>query len=240
MNLGPYRFSPPILAILATLFLFAIFAGLGRWQLDRMYQKEQIAAQHQQRQSEPAATTLPPPDADLESWRYRRVRLSGEWLGERQFLLDNQVLDRQVGFNVLTPLVLDDGRTVLVDRGWVALGLRREDLPDVRLTTEIGTLEGTVYVPFGEPFALDSATVGALGWPRIVQYLDFDALGDVLGRELLPLVVRMSPQQAGGYKRKWPLVAMSADKHLAYAVQWFGLAIVPVILLLVLNLKRRK
>ena len=151
MNLGPYRFSPPILAILATLFLFAIFAGLGRWQLDRMHQKEQITAQHQQRQSEPQATALPPLDADLESWRYRRVRLSGEWLGERQFLLDNQVLDRQVGFNVLTPLVLDDGRTVLVDRGWVALGLRREDLPDVRLTTEIGTLEGTVYVPFGEP-----------------------------------------------------------------------------------------
>ena len=240
MNLGHYQFSPPILALLSAIFLSALFAGLGRWQLERMYEKEQILLQHQQGQSEPAVAELPPAIADLEKWRYRRVQLDGQMLADRQFLLDNQVVDGRVGFNVLTPMILDDGRTVLVDRGWVAMGIRREDLPDTRLTTEMNAITGTVYVPFGEAFALDGATVGEVGWPRIVQYLDFKALGDLLDVSLLPMVVRLSPQQAGGYKRKWTIIPMSADKHLAYAVQWFALAAVPFILLLVLNLKRRR
>ena len=240
MHLGHYQFSPPLLALLSAIFLSALFAGLGRWQIERMYEKEEIIEQYRLRQAEPPVAELPMATADLEKWRYRRVQLNGQLLGERQFLLDNQVLDGRVGFNVLTPLMLDDGRVVLVDRGWVALGVRREDLPDIRLTERSNTIDGTIYVPFGEPFALDSATAGAVGWPRIVQYLDFKALGDLLGASLLPMVVRMSAQQAGEYKRKWQLIPMSADKHLAYAVQWFALAAVPIILLLVLNLKRRR
>ena len=238
MKLGHYQFSPPLLALLSAIFLSALFAGLGRWQIDRMHQKEEIIAQYQQRQAEPAIDRLPSPNDDLEEWRYRQVQLNGRLLAERQFLLDNQISGGRVGFNVLTPMALDDGNTVLVDRGWVAMGVRREDLPDVRLTADPDTIIGTIYVPFGEPFALGSATIGEVGWPRIVQYLDFKALGDLLGTPLLPMVVRLSPQQAGGYKREWSLIAMSADKHLAYAVQWFGLAAVPMILLLVLNIKR--
>lgn len=240
MNIGPYRFSPPLLAVLLTILLSALFAGLGRWQIERMYEKEQILEQYQQRQTAPPITELPSAKADLDAWRYQRVQLKGRLLADRQFLLDNQILDGRVGFNVLTPWMLDDGRTVLVDRGWVALGKQREDIPDVRVKTEMGSIVGTIYVPFGEPFALGGATVGEVGWPRIIQYLDFKALGDLLDRPLVPMVVRMSAQQAGGYERKWPVVAMSAEKHLAYAVQWFGLALVPIILLLVLNLKRRK
>ena len=238
MKLGHYQFSPPLLVLLSAIFLSALFAGLGRWQIDRMYQKKEIIAQYQQRQAAPAIDKLPPATADLEEWRYRQVQLDGRLLAERQFLLDNQISGGRVGFNVLTPMALEDGSTVLVDRGWVAMGARREDLPDVRLTTDPETITGTIYVPFGEPFALGSATIGEVGWPRIVQYLDFKALGDLLGTSLLPMVVRLSPQQAGGYKREWSLIAMSADKHLAYAVQWFALAAVPVILLLVLNIKR--
>ena len=238
MKLGHYQFSPPLLALLSAIFLSALFTGLGRWQIDRMYQKEEIIAQYQQRQDEPALDKLPPSTADLDQWRYRQVQLDGQLLAKRQFLLDNQISGGRVGFNVLTPMALADGNTVLVDRGWVAMGARREDLPDVRLTTDPDMITGTLYVPFGEPFALGSATIGEVGWPRIVQYLDFKALGDLLGTPLLPMVVRLSPQQAGGYKREWSLIAMSADKHLAYAVQWFGLAAVPIILLLVLNIKR--
>ena len=240
MHLGRYRFSPPLLAILLTVLVSALFAGLGRWQIERMYQKEQILEQYQQRQEAPPITQLPVATDEIEKWRYRRVQLNGRLLEDRQFLLDNQVLDGRVGFNVLTPMILDDGRTVLLDRGWVALGVRREDLPDVRLTAEIADIAGTIYVPFGDPFALDGATVGEIGWPRIVQYLDFKALGDLLGSPLLPMVVRLSPEQMGGYKRKWSIIPMSADKHLAYAVQWFALAAVPIILLLVLNIKRSK
>ncbi|MBC6414033.1 MAG: SURF1 family protein [Chromatiales bacterium] len=240
MNLGHYRFSPPLLAILATVLVSSLLAGLGRWQLERMYQKRQILEQYQQRQVAEPSSGLPSVDDDLEKWRYRRVRLNGRLLSDRQFLLDNQVLDGRVGFNVLTPMELDDGRTVLIDRGWVAMGAVRKDIPDVRVTTEINNIVGTIYIPFGKPFALSGATVGEVGWPRIVQYLDFIALGDLLGSSLMPMVVRMSPQQSGGYQRKWQIIPMSADKHLAYAVQWFALAAMPIILLLALNLKRRR
>lgn len=240
MQLGPFNFKPPLLALLATLLFASIFAGLGRWQLERMDQKNEIAHQHQTRATLPALTALPNSSTDFSELRFRKIQLWGEWLANQQFLLDNQVLNGRVGFNVLTPLVLADNRTVLVDRGWIALGNSRQDLPVVSISTDLNSIQGTIYVPFGEPFALGEATAGSSGWPRIIQYLDFAALSTVLGRTLLPVVVRMAAEQPNGYQRQWPAVPFSAQKHLAYAVQWFALAVAVVVLFLVLNLKRKR
>ena len=92
--------------------------ALGRWQWHRGELKEQILAR------------VTAQDADPLGWRqlddsanngYRRFRLSGRYLDERQFLLINRVHRRQAGYEVLTPFRLaGSGQSALVDRGWIA------------------------------------------------------------------------------------------------------------------------
>jgi surfeit locus 1 family protein len=113
-----------------TLAASVLFADLGRWQWHRAQQKQALAddfrAGGQVLADLGASATAALP-------RYAQVRLQGSYDGEHQFLLDNISHDGLPGFEVLTPLHLTDGRTVLVNRGWVPLTASRSRLPDVHL-----------------------------------------------------------------------------------------------------------
>ena len=140
---------------------------------------------------------------------------------------------------MLTPFQLADGRVLLVNRGWVALGASRSELPSLGMASEPVAVEGWLYMPYEPAYSLGGIDDAGSGWPRIVQYLDFEQLGQRLGMPLLPMTVRLSGEAAEGYVRDWQVVPMTPAKHIAYAVQWFGLATAVLVIYLVLNLKRR-
>ncbi len=60
-----------------------------------------------------------------------RISLSGTFIHDQQFLLDNRSHQGRPGWEVLTPLALDDGRLILVNRGWIPFSGDRTRLPDV-------------------------------------------------------------------------------------------------------------
>ena len=101
-------------------------------------------------------------------------------------------------------------------------------------------LEGLIYVPYSEPFSLGGMDEGETRWPRVIQFLDFAALEQRLGAPLRPFVLRLDPALEHGYRRDWKIAAISPDKHLAYAFQWFALAVAVAVVFLVLSLRRRK
>ena len=239
-----WRLEFSVLGLLLTVLLASLFSGLGRWQLERMHEKRVMDRELVERTQLPLAE-LPRAAAitdDLEAWRYRAVRIEGTPLAARQFLLDNEVRNGLVGFSVLTPFALDDGAVVVVDRGWVPIGASRRELPQVPLGERRRRVEGRVYVPFGEPFSLGDDDAQTDAWPRVIPHLDFDAIARHLGLEgleLLPLVIRMDATAEDGYLRNWPAIPFSADKHLAYAVQWFALALAVVVIFVLLNFNRK-
>ena len=227
------------LGFLAMLFLVTLFAGLGRWQLNRADEKTEILEAYRARAKEPAVA-LPSELDDPVTWRSRKVHVTTTPLTERQFLLDNQIRGGRVGFNVLTPFNLPGGGLLLVDRGWVALGASRKILPDVSIPNETMRLEGLIYVPYGKSFSLGGMDENELRWPRVIQFLDFAILEQRLGAPLRPFILRLDPALEHGYRRDWQITAISPDKHLAYAFQWFALAGTALVIFLVLSLKRRK
>lgn len=241
------QFNPSILAILITVFFAGLFISLGDWQLDRAEEKSQLLERQQAKSASPRVT-LPPSGTvggDIDEWRYRPIRATLEWLPEKQFLLDNQVRQRVAGFNVLTPARrLPDGDIVLVDRGWVRQGATREDLPVLRDLDDVAaavTLDGSVYAPFEDGFRLDdNASVGASGWPRVIQFIDFADISGLLGASVAPFVIRMSPEADSGFTRQWASIPFSPDKHIAYAWQWFGLAAAVIALFFALNIKKKR
>ena len=237
-----WRLEFSLLGLLLTVLLASLFSGLGRWQLERMHEKRVMDRELVERTRLPVAELPRAAGAadGFEAWRYRAVRIEGVPLAARQFLLDNEVRNGLVGFSVLTPFALDDGAVVVVDRGWVPIGVSRSELPRVPIGERRRRVEGRVYVPFGEPFALgDAAAPADAAWPRVIPHLDFDAIAEHLGAAVLPLVIRMDAAAEDGYVRSWPEIPVSADKHLAYAVQWFALALAVVVIFVLLNFNRK-
>src|SRR4249920_4226 len=116
---------------LLTLVLLAVLLALGFWQLDRMREKQALFAEFAAGSRE---------SVDLRSLRtesgarFQHAWVTGRYDSGHQILLDNMTHQGQVGYRVLTPLTFDAHRTVLVDRGWIPIGVSRQLLPGVTVS----------------------------------------------------------------------------------------------------------
>src|SRR5512132_939503 len=87
----------------------ALFVTAGNWQRERMLAKQELRERYD---AASAAQPVPMPDpgADWTPLRYRQVVAHGEFDANLQILVDNRVHDGHVGYDVVAPLALDDGR----------------------------------------------------------------------------------------------------------------------------------
>jgi surfeit locus 1 family protein len=138
-------------------------------------------------------------------------------------------MEGKVGFIVLTPLALDDGSAVVVQRGWVPRDfIERTSLPAVQTTPERATVEGTIALNPPRLFEFAATASGP-----IRQNLDLPAFARESGLALLPVIIvqREGPGgSADGLQRRWPAPAADVQKHHGYAFQWFALAAVIITL----------
>lgn len=229
-------FRPGLLPSVVVLLLFPCLIALGFWQLARAEEKRELLAVHQARQQ-----GAPISIAELErqpSPAYQRVQLQGFFDAQHTLLLDNRTRDGKVGVEVLQPFYDQaSGLWLLLNRGWLPWPDRRMSpsfaTPDVPLR-----LQATVHVPLGEAFQLQ-AVEPANGWPRLISTAEPDALWQQLGRGGLSYEIRLAPGPAS-FQSDWPVIAMSPDKHLGYAVQWFALAATLLGLFLYLGLSNAR
>lgn len=233
------RRRPRWLPLTAAGLAILVFSLLGFWQLQRAEDKhELIDAIERGREARPVE--VPYAVAALDQLEYRRVQARGRFLSERQFLFDNRILDGRVGYDVLTPLVLEDGRTILVDRGWVPAGPRRD--PQGPVTVEVSapvTVTGRLWRP-SPGLALGRAVTDAEGWPRTAIRVDYDAFAEALGRALVPAVIRAEE------RHPWALTArplgppFGPERHYGYAVQWFALALTVLVIAAIQHWRARR
>lgn len=222
-HVGPRRFRPALAASLAVALALPILLGLGVWQVKRGQEKARLLGEVA------AAGDMVPIDlarlAQINDIaEYRHVRVQGEFLIDRQGLLDNQVRDGQVGYDVLTPFRAQGvPGVILVDRGWLARGGRRSDVPTWQTPEGNVTLIGYLHQPADIPFVSGEVAESFRGlW--VVPEISASLLGQYLGMPVQARVLRLAPESAHGFRRDWPIVVMSPQRHYGYAVQWFGLA----------------
>jgi surfeit locus 1 family protein len=131
-----------------------------------------------------------------------------------------------------------DSRVVLVDRGFVPLTGSRSDLPDLRVGEGQRTVTGRAdSLPQA---AVTLAAAPATGWPRIVSFPRMPEVAEALSAQVYPQVVLLDADQPEGYLRDWRPPGMAPDRHVAYAVQWFGLAATVLVTWVVLSFKARE
>jgi surfeit locus 1 family protein len=240
--IGRRVFAPSWLMTGLTAALLVLFIALGRWQWDRGDYKAELRAQFLAGER-PALALGAQPTAALA--RFARVSVRGRWDGARQFLLDNRTRDGRAGYEVLTPLRLDDGRWLLVNRGWLPFGGFRDRLPDVALSA--ATLAAPVVSLTGRVEELPSAGLesgraapaksGA--WPRVTTYPRAAELAVALGVGTIePRMLLLDAAAGEGYRRDWRPPGMVPEKHWSYAIQWWSFAVVLLLLYAILNTKR--
>jgi len=211
----------------------ALFISLGRWQLDRAEQKRVLFEGFDSGAG--AAQALPPSFEPVE--RYQRVTVSGRYDAARQFLLDNMSHEGQPGFQVLTPLVLDDGRVVIVNRGFVAFGsASRNDRPPIEVGDGPRRVTGRADSLPRPAVELDPGIQA--GWPRVVSFPRSEDLAAALGARVHPQVVLLDAGEPDGFLRAWTAPGLPPDRHVGYAVQWFGFAVTVAVIWLVLGFRR--
>ena len=208
-----------VVLALATVAAIVLFVAAGNWQRERMNAKEAERAALDAALAQPPAP-LPRVD-DWAAWRYRRVVATGAWRPGGQLLVDNRIVDGRAGFGVITPLALDDGRVVLVDRGWVAAGAGESRVPAVPAPSGRAIVNGRIVIPPARYLELDKGGPAGNVW----QNLDPRRIAATTGIALVPAVVEQSPDAANdGLVRRWADPAAGATTHRIYMWQWYAFA----------------
>ncbi len=236
LQFGPYRFRPRLVPTLAVAILIPLFLHLGAWQAGKARLKAELQARLEARLGLPPQD-LPARYEDTEGLRYLRVRIQGSFDGGHTLLLDNQIHKGRAGFHVITPLRFDDGRVVLVNRGWVPFSGDRRVLPVIRTPAGRLVLTGHLW-PIG-PHRLDPAYLPKPGrWETIWQALDLPLLNQFLGGGLLPVMLRLEPGNPGSYALDWEPPDARIGMHRSYALQWRVLAAALGLAWLMLSMRR--
>lgn len=236
------QFKPDRKTTLLTACLLPLLIGLGFWQLDRQQQKLQILNVYQQRISAP-------PLSLIDHWQrlqdedasYRRVQLRAHLRPRPLILLDNRINNGVVGYEVIQSAVLDDSRIVWLNRGWVPAGRTRQDLPTpVTLAGSI-VLQAHVYIPLGKPFILSNQplSVGS-ETPIIAQQIDMAELLQMSKpAEAFPYLLRLEEGSSAALEVQWPAVNTRPEKHQAYAIQWFAMAIALIVFYVLRSIEKK-
>jgi surfeit locus 1 family protein len=219
--------------LLTTLLVLAggvLCARLGIWQLDRLAQRRAFNAHFMDMQAASPLDLNAGIPQDIADMEYRRVQVTGTYDFANQVALRNQYHNSEYGYHLLTPLLLDDGSAVLVDRGWVPAdgndspgGWSRYDEAgqvQVQGVMRLGPAKpdlGGVPDPTLAPGQTRLDYWNFANLERISQQIPYSVLPvyiqpDVDANDVIPPI----PYQ--------PEIDLTEGPHFGYAIQWFTFA----------------
>ena len=225
----------------AALVVSGITARLGFWQLSRAQQREALHAQEVSRSQLPPLGNADwqPPLPQAEGLQ-RPVVVTGRWLERYTVYLDNRSLGGQSGFFILTPLQLPEGPVLWVQRGWVARDRVRADyLPPV--PTPLGEVRvvGRWVAEPSKLMDLGATAPMPSGFATLRHNIDLNEFRLETGLSIVATVLQ-TEGSGDGLSREWPRSGSGADKNRAYALQWFALSALSLILFVWFQIWKKK
>jgi len=217
-----------LLAVALGAVAFLMLIGLGTWQVQRLHWKEGLIATIGSRMAEPSVDLVAAlkADPDISTQEYRPVTVEGTFdhRYERHFF---STFKGQSGFDIYTPLKLDDGDWLFVNRGFVPYD--RKD----PATRQQGEVEGRVTVKGLLRKALAEKPSSMLPdnepGKNIFYWKDIRAMAASSGlpadAPVLGLFVDAGDvPNPGGLPVGGTTIIDLPNNHLQYALTWYGLA----------------
>lgn len=227
---------PRPIPLLMFLGAFSLTLALGTWQVERRQWKEGLIAQITDANALAPLTALPEDDAALAPLQFHKIALTGTWLGDTEFHLSPRYFKGKLGYHIITPLKLTDGRMVLINRGWVPTAQKMpETRPETRVRGKakvaglirIGN-ERNAFTPINQPernvwFGRDVAEMAAFAKLARVAPL----MVDITGMQ----DVKTLPVPSDGTIRL-------RNDHLSYIITWYGIALGILVIFAVYHRKK--
>jgi surfeit locus 1 family protein len=154
----------------------------------------------------------------------------------RFFMLDNKINNGRVGYQVLVPLETSSGM-LLANLGWLPATKSRDVFPNIELDDNKMSYTGVVNFPTDNAMVTETAVIND-NWPKLIQQIDFEVVEAIYKTPFLPFVVQLNDDPASGFIRDWKPVVMAPEKHIAYGVQWFLLALAAIVVFVIAQRKK--
>jgi Uncharacterized conserved protein len=199
-----------------------ILVSLGIWQLHRADEKRSIQANLALRSQMPPITLERA--EQLRDANYYLVNVEGYFLNQSTLLLDNQFHNHRLGYQVITPFIVNQKQWLLVNRGWLPAGSNRHQLPRIPKVLGKVRLSGLLYTPQKNPFSSTQIEMTQPVWRA--QSIAIAQLSEQLHHPLLPFALLLAQNSPYGFIYHWQPINTKAAMHKGYAVQWFALAFV--------------
>ena len=218
----------PVIETITTVCCVAILAGLGTWQVQRLQWKNGIIERlnHDYANANKAQRIS---DAQLAGWSeeaqpFGYGTVEAHLLRDKTVLLGPRMEEGRMGYHLLVPAVLDNGRTLIVNAGWVS-DLWKDNIEDrlALLPSEDVTLRGVIHKPDWSSMASKNSPANDMWFRADIEEIA-DAKDVTNPYPFILYVDASTPElhDVSLHEAGW----LPRNKHLQYALFWYALAVV--------------
>jgi len=236
--------------VLVNVLAVSLLLGLAFWQWQRAAEKTQTLARIADWQQQDAVDLAQLPTLKAKSRDGVQLDFNGRWLAPMVWLVDNQMVNGRIGYDVLVAVedvsAADSSRdslqdslqgksaaqkksaALLVNLGWVEAPAQREFLPAINIPQELH-VRGIFRTDIkGVLLGTNIENKGV--WPMRIQQVDVESLSTYFNQ---PLMAGLAYQEKNSpYLVHYRPVIFPPERHKAYAVQWFLLALAVLVVAL--------
>lgn len=228
------RFRPSLWLTVSSVIAFALLCTLGTWQMERRAWKTALIESIQSR-ADGAAVPLPEHLDDPDDWRFRRVTVTGRFRHDGETYRTGRAEAGRIGYRVFTPLIRPDGSAVMVERGWVPETFKDPAVRPGDAPEGVVTVTGVLRLPDREGWFTPAPDLDGLTWFRS----DPVAMAKAGGFDAPPWYV-VDEQGAGDWPQAGRPDFHMRNEHLNYAITWYSLAAVLLVIWLIMGFRRGK
>ena len=228
------NFRPTFWSSFFTLIGFIFLLSLGTWQLERLKWKNNLIAERQSFLND-VPLEFDGDITQLNGLMWKPVVVSGIFEHDKELYLAARSMRGNVGFHVLTPIRLSNGKNILINRGWVP---REKKAPSTRVEANI--LNKTEVTGIINPgFKKGAFSPKNDATKNVWLYIDFDEMSSAINLELEEFVIDANENGEGGFPIGSQTRVNLPNDHLQYSVTWYLLSITLVMVWFFWNKKRQ-
>lgn len=215
------------------LFFLILTCILGFWQVFRYHYKQQLGLAYQANLlAKPVPFSKVAHGVHIDNLEFKRIILQGIYLNPFTVLIQNRFHNNKPGVEVLTPVrIPHEKKLLLVNRGWIE-NKSNQSLPKIEGTHKKQEIIGYIKLLNEKQFILGKNILNKNNQNDgifLMQKVDIQAMNKITQEEFFPYILRLDQSQPYGFARDWVITTVVAERHLAYAVQWFLMALAIVI-----------
>lgn len=236
-NMSGYVFKPKIWPTVFTVIMLACLITLGFWQLHRLEWKLGLIEQIETRAfMEPVS--LPMETSNLDDLEYQSVTLKGRFDNNQEMTLYSVGPNGRPGYDLYTPFHMEDGNTIIVNRGWVPQALKNQSERPETLDGSALDINGLLRKPGRKLWYGPENEPENNNW----YYGNLQMMAEAQGiKDIYPMYLYASKEEEdNGFPIAGRTEFNIVNNHLDYVLTWFGLAIVLIIIYLVAHIKKKE